>query len=1342
MKYNNILFLFLAFTLTSIFANASKLMSFKVVDNQYLMLLFYDGEVKFVDDGKGTGAFTNLRTKSETNNYVETYGSPLDLEKAVLPASYTITSTDDENFGTDGQNPIACHRKSKINGMAEKGWIENVPYNDFGDYDYKYTYQHWIFVKLPQPMQSGKSYTIEMNSATQTDTETITFTYDEFNCRSEAVHVNLVGYTNTKTIKAADVYLWMGDGGARDFSAYQNNKVYVYNVETKDTVEAGKLTFWKTSNTESGYYDYIKAKVWNADFTGFNTPGTYRLVVEGIGCSEDFEIAEAVHYHPFAVSVQGFYYMRAGEDSTANKAILVPRRPLWIPNESPKNCKVLITTMHPYHNNWHSFASGDKWDKPDKWAAYVKPGNPENPNAYGGHVDALDWDRHLGHVSIIYDMLLPFVLTNGVIDDDNTGIAESENGIPDILDEARNEVDFWLRLRDGMGYSHGVTNPNGQNILYQAGTTRVAAYVNAANSAMLAECFRITGNMDLMSLYRDSAIVAYNYANTLTSQSMDTKLGIGEDQMPASDLKMMAAAYLYNITGDTKYEDVVKNLSKVTEATSQVNKRDHWNQLYATVAYLLTNRDVHYPELYINMKKSLIYQANEMEAKWCDLRATRRANANNHGYYPTVQNVQRTIVAHAIANDKNTKRKFLDALILEADWSLGRNPANMIQMTTATTELADKRSVQNIYTNGRDDGVPGLNPGHTPYFNIHDWACSMIMGCPGNLLKRNYPENQNLWPQAELFYNTRYVWAHTEFTPQQTMRGKMALYGYLHGVEKIRINNSNIPTKGIWLENDTIRLFPDNQKKIDVTILPANASDKNVIWITQDETVAAVNNNGNITAVAADTTKIIVSTVDGRFSDSCIVIVRSIEVPVSGVAIEKDTLQLYKGKTIKLLATVMPGNASDTSLIWYSQQPDIVEIDKSGQIEAKNEGATYVFVETVNEHKTDSCFIKIRSIPELICHLDFQELTDGMFKDQTGNQHNGSANGEIKFVSGRIGQAITLDGADDYVEIKHSDDFQWNLENSYSISVWVLVDKLQNNWTGLVTKSRDISPWSGLWISPDNKWHSANAIFESAQNVIEKRWYHVVIVQNTEISQHKLYIDGELKETGSPVAQTDVGDIWIGGAKTTSEFFEGKIDELRIYAIALSEDKIKSIYNQGLVKDAEVTNIRLEPQQETIELTVGETYQFTAVIEPENAINQNVTWKSDNSSIASVDQNGKITALSNGTAKITVADSKGDQEAFCNVNVTGGSSGFNLTGENINIKIYPNPAKNDINIDLDEVEYELNYVVYNFTGKIVMEGILNQQKNRISVNKLIAGLYVIEIQGIRKEKFVKFVKQK
>jgi hypothetical protein len=752
---------------------ATKLLNILVVDKDYLMVSFIDGQVNFVDDGKGPTAYTSGRNLE--NNYVEKYGDSLNVTYAMLPESWIIKSKDDLNYGQSGRMPEKCFRKSKPNGMAEMEWNQTLK-----DFNYEYTMEHTIYIKLPFPMIQGRTYEIVIHANTNSDILSQTITFDIFKNRSEAIHVNIVGYINDKSIKAADLFLWMGNGGARNYSSFEGNKVYVTDVISNQTMEAGKVAFWKKSAKEAQGYNLTASDVWTADFSDFDTPGKYRIAIEGIGCSEDFEIKNDIYFEPFRVSTLGFFYMRIGQDNLDRNP--VPRRPLYIPHKSPSNTKVLITTMHPYHPDWRTFSKGDVWDRPEDWDVYVKPGRPENNNAYGGHSDALDWDRHLGHVSIIYDMLLPFILTNGSLTDDNLGIAESGNGIPDILDEARNEVDFWLRLRDGKGYSHGLTNPNKDNVLYQAENTAIAAWANAVNSAMLAYCFQLSGNKQLTGTYKDSALVAYNYASNLSNPMLDQRLNLGIGSATGSDLKMTAAAYLYNITGNTTFEDVVNELGNIRSDTSVITGRSS-NKLWAVAAYLKTKQTIHYAELFKKMKASLINEAKSKEARYIYIRPSRRATDNEQGYFKTVQNVQRTMVAHNVADSDKDKKMFWDALILEADWGLGRNSLNIIYMTTATTKLASKRSVENIYTSGRNDGTPGLHPGHTPYINTDDWSPAMVMGRPSWLTSKCYPDF-TLWPKAEGYFNTRYVWAHSEFTPQQTMRGKTALYGYLYGIKK------------------------------------------------------------------------------------------------------------------------------------------------------------------------------------------------------------------------------------------------------------------------------------------------------------------------------------------------------------------------------------------------------------------------------------------------------------------------------------------------------------------------------------------------------------------------------
>jgi len=807
------LFFCIILLLPAIAASASKLVSAGILDKDYIMLYFRDGDVSFTE---GASSGCGLYNQCASGNSLTPYGSILNTTNAAIAGDWKITSTDDPDFGNSGVVPSNIYRKSKLGCMAQMDWS-----NSTNDFNYDWAYEHTLFLKLPKSMKAGKSYTIQIPADINSDVTSKTLTFDIFNSRSEAVKVNIVGYSTTNSIKSADVYVWMGDGGSRDYASFEGKNVYIYNTVTKESKQTGTLSFWKAAAGETtNNHQMLQSNVWNADFTGFTTPGTYRLAVEDIGCSDDFTISSDIYYEPFKISTQGYYYMRVGEENT--DVVPIPRHPLFLPGKNPSNTTVYITTITPYDADWSKIsASGDPWDNTSTWANYRKPGNPTNPNAWGGHADAFDWDRHLGHVANIYDMLLPYFITNGALSDDNLGIAESGNGIPDIIDEARYEVDFWLRLRDGMGYSHGLNNPVNQitnPTFYQAGTDAVAAWANAANAAMLADCFNISGHTDLMAEYRDSAVVAYTYASNLPDQMLTKSQDVGNMVMTGKDFRITAAAFLYNLTGDTRYEIDLNSYSNCKSAYSTICNNSSYCELYALAGYLFTNRHVDYPTLYNNMKSSIISEAKSREANFSNSRPSRRSTDNTTGWFITTINTERTIIAHALSAEGSAdKALFENALILEADFSLGRNPLNMINMTTATTALANKKSVENMYTSGWNDGTPGVHPGHTPYMNQYTWGGSMAMGNPTWMTRKNYPvitfdtkDNPvtNPWPYGELYYNTRYVYAANEYTPQQVMRGKTALYGYLYAISPAK-QPTGIEKKAVSSTNEnTLRIYP------------------------------------------------------------------------------------------------------------------------------------------------------------------------------------------------------------------------------------------------------------------------------------------------------------------------------------------------------------------------------------------------------------------------------------------------------------------------------------------------------------------------------------------------------
>lgn len=747
---------------------ATRLVEVKVVDKDYLMLLFRDGEVFYRDDATGPSAYRG-HAWAEGDDTLKVYGRELNTQAAMLPASWLVTSDADAAYGADGRQPLAVYRKSKVMNIDAK---------------FNYKLDHWIYLKLPSPMRAGRTYTVRLATALGADRTEAGITFDVDHCVSEAVHVNIIGYTPRSAIKAADLYLWMGNGGQRDYSSFEGKKVWLYNVKTGKKHKVGTVTFWKNNQgkQETLGRNMTGSDVWNIDFTGNVSPGRYRLVVQDVGCSMDFDIRDDVYFAPYMTSVRGYYYMRLGEDRMDMTP--VPRRPLFIPETDPAGFTIYLTDLQPWHPEWKQYKR-DIWDephfKPAKESMFWRhrlPGNPVNTEARGGHSDAYDWDRHLAHVSNLYDMLLPYFLSNGKLNDDSLQIGESGNGIPDIVDEARNEVDFWLSLRHGEAYCHGLTNPSKEHtVMFQAGATTMAAWANAANCAMIADCFRLSGHKELEAYYTAEAVKAFKFASRQPDQQLDELQEIGNCYMRGRDFKQMAAAFLYNVTGERQWEDILAQECFVKEGVPQITDPKEGCQIWGTAAYLNTPRTRHYPELYEAMKTEVTRLAMQKHVAHTDQRPSRRAADNN--YWQTTQDLHLVILAHFVADKKSERQRFEKTMLLEADWGLGRNPGNIVEMTGL-----GQRCIENCYTTGRNDGTPGLHPGHTPYNNLDPWG-NMPGSNPKWFTDKGYPDwNTGGWPHQEAYFNCRYIWTNGEFTPRQTMRGKMALYGYLLGIER------------------------------------------------------------------------------------------------------------------------------------------------------------------------------------------------------------------------------------------------------------------------------------------------------------------------------------------------------------------------------------------------------------------------------------------------------------------------------------------------------------------------------------------------------------------------------
>ena len=100
--------------------------------------------------------------------------------------------------------------------------------------------------------------------------------------------------------------------------------------------------------------------------------------------------------------------------------------------------------------------------------------------------------------------------------------------------------------------------------------------------------------------------------------------------------------------------------------------------------------------------------------------------------------------------------------------------------------------------------------------------------------------------------------------------------------------------------------------------------------------------------------------------------------------------------------------------------------------------------------------------------------------------------------------------------------------------------------------------------------------------------------------------------------------------------------------------------DKGYTDTIPVLGVTLDKQ--TMNLTVGSTGTLTATITPTDAANQSLTWTSDKEAVATVDENGKVTAVAEGTANITVKTVDGEKTAVCAVTVTAKTSGGSSSG--------------------------------------------------------------------------------
>lgn len=179
----------------------------------------------------------------------------------------------------------------------------------------------------------------------------------------------------------------------------------------------------------------------------------------------------------------------------------------------------------------------------------------------------------------------------------------------------------------------------------------------------------------------------------------------------------------------------------------------------------------------------------------------------------------------------------------------------------------------------------------------------------------------------------------------------------------IKVTNTYKPTvdvESVTLSESKLDMFVGDSETLTATVLPAEATEKDVTWTSSDPKVATVDENGKVTAVKAGTATITVSVKSNpELTDTCEVTVTDQIFPVTGVALTPDKATLNVGETQKLTVEFAPTNATNKHVTWVSSNEAVATV-ADGIVTAVGKGTATITVTTEDGNHTATCEITVK----------------------------------------------------------------------------------------------------------------------------------------------------------------------------------------------------------------------------------------------------------------------------------------------------------------------------------------------------------------------------------------------
>lgn len=428
-----------------------------------------------------------------------------------------------------------------------------------------------LFLELALPLGEGAKLELEdPNGVLGFGAAEPTASYDVLR-RGPALHVNQVGYT-AGLPKKARVGYYLGSLGEMAAPADTSFSL----IRTKDGSVAFQGTLSPNPEDQGGFLDHPYQNVMQADFSGFDEPGNYRLLVPGLGASYPFWIGDGAAAAFTRTYALGLYHQRCGAASElpftrfvrgvchAGKAQI----PTHTPEFEKANALIAATTK--------DFTAGQTAPIVSNVETSLYPFQKSGSiDVSGGHHDAGDYSKYtLNSAQLIHTLLVAVDDFPGVADLDNLGLPESGDGKSDVLHAAKWEADFLAKMQDSDGgfftlvypkeraYEDDVMPDEGDpQIVWPKSTAVTAAAVGALAEIGSSPRFRATYSEAAGDAFVARAKLGWQFLEQAITKygkqgSFQVVYHYGA-QFQHDDELAWAAAALFAATGETKYHDAL-----------------------------------------------------------------------------------------------------------------------------------------------------------------------------------------------------------------------------------------------------------------------------------------------------------------------------------------------------------------------------------------------------------------------------------------------------------------------------------------------------------------------------------------------------------------------------------------------------------------------------------------------------------------------------------------------------------------------------------------------------------------------------------------------------------------